>query len=221
MSVPRQSCSAVRFRSYRPRAESPAANLPEEFHSAMSEVTRPPSPPANLQSWLPRTLVIALVLSLASAIIGCTMVIPPRETMAGSGTGTGDQTLVDEPIPVHVLRVLSGDTIEVDLNGQPVLVRYLFTDSPDPGEELYNEATKLNQLLVGNADVLLVAGDTDRDDDGRLLRYVLTGDDLLVNAQMIAEGMARYQPVSNTSLHHTAMAEAETAARELGIGVWR
>lgn len=217
MSVPHQSCSAVRFRSDRPRAESSASNLPEESDSAMSEVTRPPSPPANLQSWWPRMLAAALVLSLASTIIGCTMVIPPREIITGSETDNGGH----KPLPVHVLRVLSGDTIEVDLNGQPVLVRYLFTDSPDPGEELYNEATKLNQLLVGNADVLLVAGDTDRDDDGRLLRYVLTGDGLLVNAQMIVEGMARYQPVSDTSLHHTAMAEAETTARELGIGVWR
>lgn len=187
----------------------------------MSEVTRPPSSPANLQSWWPRTLAAALILSLASTIIGCTMVIPPRGTMAGSETGTGSQALVGEPILVHVLRVLSGDTIEVDLNGQSVLVRYLFTDSPDPGAELYNEATKLNQLLVGNADVLLVAEETDRDADGRLLRYVLTGDGLLVNEQMIAEGMARYEPKSDTSLHHAAMVKAETTAMELGIGVWR
>ena len=221
MSVPRQSCSAVRFRSDRPRAESTASNLPGESDSAMSEVTRPPSSPANLQSWWPRTLAAALILSLASTIIGCTMVIPPRGTMAGSETGTGSQALVGEPILVHVLRVLSGDTIEVDLNGQSVLVRYLFTDSPDPGAELYNEATKLNQLLVGNADVLLVAEETDRDADGRLLRYVLTGDGLLVNEQMIAEGMARYEPKSDTSLHHAAMVKAETTAMELGIGVWR
>ena len=74
---------------------------------------------------------------------------------------------------------------------------------------------------MGNADVLLVAGDTDMDEDGRLLRYVVTGDGLLVNEHMIAEGMARYEPKSDTSLHHAAMAEAETAAMELGIGVWR
>lgn len=156
------------------------------------------------------------------------MIIPPRETVTTSEIDPAPATTHPEPevsadatFSAHVLRVLSGDTIEVELNGQPVLVRYLFTNSPDPGEELYNEATKLNQLLVGNADVLLVAGATDRDGDGRLLRYVLTGDGLLVNEQMIAEGMARYEPKSDASLHHAAMAEAETTARELGIGVWR
>lgn len=168
-----------------------------------------------------------MILSLASTTVGCTMIIPPREAVT---TSEADPTTATSPepdvsagatIPAHVLRVLSGDTIEVDLNGQSVLVRYLFTDSPDPGEELYNEAAKLNQLLVGNADVLLVVGDTDRDEDGRLLRYVVTGDGLLVNEHMIAEGMARYEPKSDTSLHHAAMAEAETAAMELGIGVWR
>ena len=169
-----------------------------------------------------------MVLYVVLTTIGCTMVIPPREAvpMSEPGTGTaatphGAEDAVGEPVPAHVLRVLSGDTIEVDLNGQSVLVRYLFTDSPNPGEELYNEATKLNQLLVGNADVYLVANDPDNDGEGRLWRYVLTGDGLLVNGQIIAEGMARYQPVSDTSPYHTAMAEAEAEARKLGIGVWR
>lgn len=165
-----------------------------------------------------------MILFVASTTVGCTMIIPPREAvMAPEATTTNPEpeVKVGPPVPAHVLRVLSGDTIEVALNGHPVLIRYLFTDSPDPGEELYNEAAKLNQLLVGNADVLLVAGDTNKDEDGRLLRYVVTGDGLLVNEHMIAEGMARYEPKSDTSQHHAAMAEAETAARELGIGVWR
>ncbi|MCY3657828.1 MAG: thermonuclease family protein [Caldilineaceae bacterium] len=170
----------------------------------------------------------ATVLFAASTIIGCTMIIPPREAGPASATGPAPAAMHSEPnvsvgasISVQVLRVLSGDTIEVELHGQPVLIHYLFTDSPSPGEELYNEATKLNQLLVGNADVLLVAGDIDQDEDGRLRRYVLTDDGLLVNEHMIAEGMARYEPKSDTSLHHAAMAEAEMAAMELGIGVWR
>ena len=169
-----------------------------------------------------------MVLSVASTTIGCTMIIPPREAVtaseaapAAATTNPEAEVSVGETNAVRVLRVLSGDSIEVEMDGQPVLVRYLFTDSPDPGEELYNEATKLNQLLVGNADVLLIAGETDRDGDGRLLRYVLTGDGLLVNEQMIAEGMARYEPVSDTSPHHAAMATAEATARDLGIGVWR
>ena len=169
-----------------------------------------------------------MVLSVVSTTVGCTMIIPPREVVMAPEAGPATATTNPEPevaggitISAHVLRVLSGDTIEVELNGHPVLVRYLFTDSPDPGEELYNEAAKLNQLLVGNADVLLVSGDTNKDEDGRLLRYVVTDDGLLVNEHMIAEGMARYEPKSDTSLHHAAMAKAETTAMELGIGVWR
>ena len=199
------------------------------FHPLfMSEPTRTPPRPTNQRWWLSRTLAAAIILSVASTTVGCTMIIPPREAVTTSETGPAAATTKPETeiadgatISAHVLRVLSGDTIEVELNGQPVLVRYLYTDSPDPTEELYNEAAKLNQLLVGNADVLLVAGDTDKDEDGRLLRYVVTGDGLLVNERMIAEGMARYEPKSDTSLHHAAMAEAEATAMELGIGVWR
>ncbi len=194
----------------------------------MSEPARTPFRPINLQARLSRMIAAAMVLCVASTIIGCTMIIPPREAVPASEAGPAAATTnpetevaVGETIAVHVLRVLSGDTIEVEMDGRPVLVRYLFTDSPDPGEELYNEATKLNQLLVGNADVLLVAGDTDRDGDERLLRYVLTSDGLLVNEQMIAEGMALYEPKSDTSRHHAAMAKAEKTAMELGIGVWR
>lgn len=199
-----------------------------DLQPVMSEPARTPSRPINLQSWLSRMTAAATVLFAASTIIGCTMIIPPREAGPASATGPAPAAMHSEPnvsvgasISVQVLRVLSGDTIEVELHGQPVLIHYLFTDSPSPGEELYNEATKLNQLLVGNADVLLVAGDIDQDEDGRLRRYVLTDDGLLVNEHMIAEGMARYEPKSDTSLHHAAMAEAEMAAMELGIGVWR
>lgn len=208
--------------------ECPVVSLQPEFPPDMFEPARSPLRQANLHSRLSRALAVAMVLSVVSTAIGCTMIVPPRQTAASAETGTepaaptpGSEVLVGAPVPAHVLRVLSGDTIEVELNGQPVLVRYLFTDSPDPGEDLYNEAAKLNQLLVGNADVLLVAGDTDKDEDGRLLRYVVTGDGLLVNEHMIAEGMARYEPKSDTSPHHAAMAKAETLAMELRIGVWR
>jgi micrococcal nuclease len=93
----------------------------------------------------------------------------------------------------RVTRVLDGDTFELE-NGE--LVRYIGVDAPEsldpaqPVECFGPEAAARNRELVEGKIVDLLRGSPDRDDSGRLLRYVFV-DRVFVNAELIAEGYAR------------------------------
>lgn len=111
----------------------------------------------------------------------------PTSTIALSVTPPAAETAV-------VTAVLSGDTIEVFLNGQTVTVRYLGIDAPDLDERCGMEAANANAALVLPLEVRLVPDRTDADEGGRLLRYVYVGA-TLVNAALVEGGWAAPAPV--------------------------
>lgn len=96
----------------------------------------------------------------------------------------------------RVLSVIDGDTIDVDLNGDTVRVRYVGINTPERDEVCYSDATRANRALVERQTVRLITDVSDTDRFGRLLRYVYV-DDTLVNEQLIVEGWGeavRYDP---------------------------
>lgn len=96
----------------------------------------------------------------------------------------------------RVLSVIDGDTIDVDLDGETVRVRYVGVNTPERDEVCYSDATRANRALVERQTVRLVADVSDTDRFGRLLRYVYVGD-TFVNRQLIADGWGeavRYDP---------------------------
>lgn len=133
------------------------------------------------------------------------------------------------PIPDEtlglVVEVLDGDTIAVVLDGDPMSrayeVRYLGIDAPpnspdDPwGVVAYETNSRLTNLKV----VRLVRDETDFDDDGYLLRYVYVGNQL-VNAELVAQGVARVNLVEPDTRLQTAIRAAETGAKSKKLGLW-
>lgn len=114
-------------------------------------------------------------------------------------------------------RVIDGDTI-VLANGERV--RYIGVDTPERGEPFFVEATELNRSLTEGQRVTLLTDKSGRDRFGRLLRYVVAGD-ILVNAELVREGMAeatRYEPdVKFAGCFEALMEEAKEERR----GGWR
>jgi micrococcal nuclease len=92
-----------------------------------------------------------------------------------------------------VTRVIDGDTVQLQ-DGE--MVRYIGIDAPetvDPNEPVGcfgPEASARNKELVEGKYVELMSGAQDRDEYGRLLRYVFV-DGIFVNAELITEGYAR------------------------------
>ena len=157
---------------------------------------------------------VAWLLLLAGSWAGACVIPPAASAPARDAVPAGAEE-------AQVVRVIDGAAIVVARQGREFTVRYLWTDAPAKGEPLYNEATKLNQLLIGNQSVFLLQDGNDRDPDGRLLRYVYTADGLLVNAELLRQGMARLSTLPPDARWRAPLAAAEQAARDQALGLWR
>lgn len=123
-----------------------------------------------------------------------------------------------------VVSVTDGDTLTVEINGVNERVRLIGINSPEAGECFAAEATaELRSLTVGRT-VRLVIDRTNRDDFGRLLRYVFVDDQIrgtvFVNEVLVEGGFAianRYEPdTAKAAELETAQGRAQDATR----GLW-
>lgn len=124
-----------------------------------------------------------------------------------------------------VLKVLDGDTIQVIINGQTKIVRYLGIDAPQvntvttPAQWKSAEAMEKNRTLVEGKIITLIKDKTETDAAGRLLRYVLT-DSVFINRELVKTGFAVSMPANPDSACMLAFNEAQNGARLLRVGIW-
>lgn len=120
---------------------------------------------------------------------------------------------------VQVLSVTDGDTMRVLVDGENEPLRLIGINAPESGECLAAEAARRLAELVGDEPVRLESDVSDRDDFGRLLRYVHAGD-VFTNQMLVREGLAlarRYEPDTARS---DELEEAQAAAERDGVGMW-
>ncbi|MDI6798773.1 MAG: thermonuclease family protein [Candidatus Aenigmarchaeota archaeon] len=122
-----------------------------------------------------------------------------------------------EQTRVTVARVIDGDTIEL-ANGKKV--RLLGIDAPEQGQYYYEKAKKRLEELVEGKNVILESDVSNTDKSGRLLRYVFV-DDLFVNLELVKQGLANVYVVSPDVKYFSQLLEAESFAREKGVGIWK
>jgi len=117
---------------------------------------------------------------------------------------------------VFVTRVIDGDTIEIEGGYR---VRYIGIDTPERDEPYYWEASGVNRNLVEGKEIRLEKDVENKDEYGRLLRYVWV-DDTMVNAELVRLGYAysySYPPNVKYKAHFLQM---ENEAREHKWGLW-
>lgn len=125
----------------------------------------------------------------------------------------------------EVLRVVDGDTIEVDLDGAVEDVRYIGIDTPEsvkpgaPVECFGKEAAELNAELVDGRTVRLVFDAERRDRFGRLLAYVFVGGEL-VNAELVERGYATTLTIPPNTARADEFADLEREASRDDRGLW-
>lgn len=128
-----------------------------------------------------------------------------------------------------VLKVVDGDTIQVDVRGNKEMVRLLGIDTPEsvdprkPVQCFAKEATGKMKSLVNGKSVILIDDSTqgNRDKYSRLLRYVYLPDSVrtFVNGEMIKQGYAysyRQYPTKMLAKFNNF----EKYARERNLGLW-
>ena len=178
----------------------------------------------------PPTKAPALATSSSSPTATTATTATTPTTRPATSTTTGSTPISTTTIPpptvtsvpgteVPVVSVTDGDTIRVLVRGTDEPVRLIGINSPESGECLYEKATAYMKDLLSAGTVRLESDVSDRDQYGRLLRYVFVGD-VFVNEAMVRQGLAiarRYEPdVAQADRLEAAQAAAEAD----GVGMW-
>jgi len=123
------------------------------------------------------------------------------------------------PTIARVIEVIDGDTIVIEGGYR---VRYIGIDTPEihPEVEAFGlEAWQANRELVDGKVVHLERDVSQVDKYGRLLRYVYV-DDILVNAELVRQGLAYVKAYPPDTKHQDYLEELEQEARQAGRGMW-
>ena len=154
--------------------------------------------------------------------------LPPPPTATGVFLTPSPPPATAAPTPAaeqaRLVRVIDGDTIEVDLGAAQERVRYIGIDAPElagPGapQPFAEEARAYNARLVGGGALVLERDVSDRDRYGRLLRYVYA-DGTLVNRALVAAGLARAAAYPPDTRLQASLEAAQAEARRAGLGLW-
>ena len=185
----------------------------------------PTQPTQRLTSRRITTLSLAasLVLIAMASVVALTVV---RDT-------NQPEAAVPPPVPqgiqgpYTVLKVIDGDTIHVDANGQRLKIRMIGLDTPEtvdprkPVQCFGREASAQAKTILGGQSVYL---ETDPSQDtidrhGRTLAYVWTSSGRLFNLDMIADGFA-FEYTYDLPYRYQAdfkAAEADASANDRGL----
>ncbi len=117
----------------------------------------------------------------------------------------------------RVIRVIDGDTIVVEGGYH---VRYIGIDAPEKDDPYYLEAKQFNEQLVMGKRVKMEKDVSDRDDFGRLLRYVYVNS-VFVNAEMVRNGYALAKAYLPDTRYQKYLVEVENEAKQLHKGLWK
>jgi micrococcal nuclease len=150
-------------------------------------------------------------------------VLPLLLALWGASAG-----LAQEAEWASVLRVLDGQTIEVQWRGRREMVRYIGVAAPelrqpveDPDEDHWaRRAQYWNLRLVQGRRVRLEQDALPRDRQGRLLAYVFTQEGTFVNAWLIEFGFAEADARPPNLRYQAEFARLEREAREKARGLW-
>ena len=177
---------------------------------------------------------------LAVLLAGCGPVTPLPTTAGEPRTeATAEAALPEGWEQVTLLRVVDGDTIQVDREGEACKVRLIGVDTPEsvhadqskntPAGEAASAYTK-EQLPEGMT-LYLEKDVSDTDKYGRLLRFVWTeipadaADEQeicekMFNARLLGEGYATTYMKGSDKRHRELFLQLELLASREGAGLW-
>lgn len=128
------------------------------------------------------------------------------------------------PAAARVIQVLDGDTI---ILADGCRVRYLGLDTPEleapePRERaLGRRAREVNAALVQGQEVRLEYDREHYDQYNRVLAYVFTPDGTMINAALVAQGLARVMITPPNLRYQALLVEQQRRAIAARRGIWQ
>ena len=135
-----------------------------------------------------RMILLIFVVSLAVLTVSCeTKVDSKHQTLSGSATTrSSEHTLVCTDCElVDVTKVVDGDTLDTSVGR----VRFFGIDTPERGDQCFQEATNFTRIAAGTK-VRLETGPRRTDSYSRRLAYVYDSSGESIDAQLISGGFA-------------------------------
>ena len=160
-------------------------------------------------AFIPVRLATAILLILIFALTGCST----------ASKNTGDTN-------AKVVKVVDGDTLDVELNGKTERVRLLLVDTPEtvhpskPVEPFGPEASKFAKETLSNQRVKVEFDVSERDKYGRLLAYIWI-DGKMFNELLLEKGLARVAYVYPPNVKYVDQFRAiQSKAQKAELGIW-
>lgn len=167
-----------------------------------------------------KTLVKSLPILLA---VGLYLVFKPDAAdtadvkMDYAVTQTGN-----ELYEVTYVEAIDGDTVNVNVDGQPQVVRLLTTDTPNAPQPYAEEAKERVEQLLSEAEEIQLLHDVgvQQDEDGRLLAYVFV-DGVSLQEYLLKEGYAVMRDVTAPNNTFEKQFESiEKQAKQAKLNIW-
>ena len=163
-------------------------------------------------------------ISLA-ALVGCAVMalivsaFAPVQPAQAAGRRPSD-VLDLAPQQAKVVNVIDGQTIQVNLNGATVTVRYIGITAPALNACNGAAARNANAALVMGQNVRLESDALDATSDGVLWRYVYLLSGKMASEEMIKSGYAVATATSPNIKHQGDLNDLEATARASRVGGW-
>jgi micrococcal nuclease len=140
-----------------------------------------------------------------------------------SGATTENEVLIT------ILKVVDGDTVDIDINGHTERVRLIGVNTPEtkhptkPIECFGPEASAyMTQLLPKGTTVRIERDVEARDRYGRMLLYLYLGsDDLFINLELVARGYGTPMSIEPNTFHRNDFVRAAAQAEAANVGLWK
>ncbi len=130
-------------------------------------------------------------------------------------------TLPVEENLAKVLRVIDGDTLELEVGGTKAVVRLIGINAPEKNECLFNEATSLvEKLAIKNVYIFTDESQGEKDKYGRRLVYIKTSSGKDLGNELLRVGLAKeytYGKDYDLKSHYIV---AQNAAQIEEVGIW-
>lgn len=130
---------------------------------------------------------------------------------------------------VKIVKVIDGDTVDINLNGHTERVRLIGVNTPEtkhptkPIECYGPEASAFMMTLLPKGTRVRIERDVEaRDRYGRMLLYLyLDSDNLFINLDLVVRGYAKPMSIEPNTSHRNDFVRAASQAEVANVGLWK
>ena len=129
----------------------------------------------------------------------------------------------EDNISAYIEKVVDGDTVEATIRGKREQIRFVGVDAPEFGQKPWGKRSRkfLEDLMSASGWQVRIEYDVEkRDKYDRILAYLWSRDNKLINEEMLINGYAVLFTFPPNVKHVERLRAAQVIARENKRGIW-